>query len=162
MRFNDGLFGYTFVTYPVKEQTIGNSSPSERRVFFALLDDIVEGLDLALQKGLQPGMFYGPGVDAELGRDEALDASGDSGIYDGILIPYRNSRRRRHHGVLALQCGLEGVDGSIVNLLDMHAGWERGGRGLAGESSDVETSLLECLDDGLSNVPRSLEREGSQ
>lgn len=136
-----------YSTY-VKEEAVGDARPRQAGVLPALLLEVVHQLDLGLDHGPEPRVRHGARVDAELARDDALDARGDGGVDEGVLLARRRRGDDGDQGVLAGKRRLEGLGRAVVDLLDVHARRRCRGRAGPAEGCDVEPGLLQRLHEG--------------
>lgn len=125
-------------------------------MFLGLLNEILDGLVLAAEQGVE-GLVLDLGrVVAELRGDDALDASLDGRVDDGVLLAHGGAGNSDDHGVLALEGPGQGLYGREVGFSDLDV-LELGGGGVfTGDGCDFESGGYEALGDGLSDVARGL------
>lgn len=127
---------------PVEEGSVIDKGVRERCGFDVFLD-----LDLAGKHGQfsHTGLIK---VGTELGWDDSLNSSGDSGIDESILVANGCGSEGRDDDILALEGSSEGLEGRVVNFDDICALGEcRLGAG-ALEDADIEVvGLSEAVED---------------
>jgi hypothetical protein len=132
---------------PVKEEVVIDESVTERRG--GLLNKVVFRLDL-LSKNRELAGKRVLLIATEVGRNESLHSSGDSGVNKGSLsVTHRGSTKGRDNSIDAFEGRLEGGRVIVVNhyLLDLVGESRRDLAGLASENSNIETTLDEGLED---------------
>lgn len=113
--------------YPIEEGSCSNTRPREKVVFGSFLDQVVDQLLFAGDKHANSSAAYCPGIQSELGRDEAFDSCSNSSIYQEVLTANCSRRNGGNYGVLPNQSLRKiGRGTEVVDLLDRDTSWKFG------------------------------------
>ena len=125
-------------THPIIERPVHNPRPAQPGRLLTNPLQILQHIDLALEKRNHLNDDRVSGIAPELGRDDALHARLGGRVDDDFLAVERGGCGGEDESVDVLERGSEEGGGCEIPFFDGDGGGKGGGGGGAGEGCDVE------------------------